>query len=106
MDTFKSIIMKERGGGKTTDAIKLSSETGYIIVKSTVTGAVEVERLANRLGIPIPKPISLDRLQEHCVGRKATYIIDDIVQCFCHLLGVGYDRIAGATITCGETYRE
>jgi len=103
MTTYKKIIVANRGEGKTEEAINLAAKTGGVIVCATEVEALLVRQRAKRAGVSILSPISMHELARHSRGRKCTYIIDNVLHCFCRLLGVDYGCIEAATITSGET---
>lgn len=55
------MILKGRGEGKTTELVKLSAETGYPIVVGCKYHTDEIKNIAIKLGVKIPKPISIHK---------------------------------------------
>ena len=78
------IISKKRGEGKTSELIKLSSQTG-IPIAYCGQGAEYLLRLAKHLGCTIPEPIHISLLKS--TGCTSAYI-DDADRTLSQLLGV------------------
>lgn len=67
--------------GKTTELIRFSHSTGIPIVTSTYVRASFVENMAKRMGLDIPKPITMrsviDR-REPVIAKNRNILIDDL----------------------------
>ena len=68
--------------GKTTTLIKLSAETGAVIVVPTVMMGKCTLELAKELGLDIPEPITpmhyISRLAHGGLEKSQTYLIDEL----------------------------
>mgnify|MGYP006972172465 FL=1 len=76
------IYSAERGVGKTTALIKESAKTGAIIVVASYRSVNHTVGLAKRLGLDIPKPITvtnyLERLVYRGLSSEQKYLIDEL----------------------------
>lgn len=73
-------IITERGGGKTTELIKLSSETGAYIVCYNLHEAHEIEMMAHKMDLTIHLPITYDeflKAKYYSAGIKG-FLIDNV----------------------------
>lgn len=86
------LIIKNRGGGKTYDLIKISASTGIPIVSPHPE---YVNEMARSLGIDIPALLSPLGLMRYNGSGREVYI-DELDAVFQMLFGVG---ISAATIT-------
>lgn len=75
---MKKIIL-ERGKGKTTELIKISSETGDYIVCASIDEAAYIQSMANELGLRIPLPITYNEFLKGYYGRQISgFLIDNV----------------------------
>lgn len=88
------IVYGDRASGKTTQAIIESSKTGRVILVPTTLRVIEVESMAKRLGVKIPKPITQFDLKHG--GVKGSLIVDDALEVLNIMLN---NRIKYATIS-------
>lgn len=76
------IYSAERGVGKTTALIKESAKTGAIIVVASYWRVNHTVGLAKRLGLDIPKPITVTNYLERLVcgglNREQKYLVDEL----------------------------
>lgn len=75
---MKKIIAK-RGGGKTTELIKISAENGYYIVCHQKQECQRISKQAERMGLKIPFPITFSEFVDkdyHSPGIKG-FLIDN-----------------------------
>lgn len=80
------IIRRNRGKGKTTELIKLSSEKWYYIVCSTKRRAEHIVNMADKMGLDIPFPLTLKELPTHSPYIRGL-LIDDFEEVLQHLVG-------------------
>lgn len=83
-----NVYIADRQTGKTTTLIKISAETGEIIVVPTYHMIKEVENMAKELGLEIPKPIDTSQFMReiHSFANKR-YLVDEL-QTVLGLMGV------------------
>lgn len=75
------VIARPRGGGKTTEVIKLSAESGAYIVCHNIHEVERVAALAKELGLDINYPITSNEFIHHSDGSpfvRKPVIIDNI----------------------------
>jgi hypothetical protein len=74
-----NIIIKPKGGGKTTEAIRLSAKHWYYIVCLSRNEAYRISKEAQKLDLDIPFPLSFEDL---VLGRFSSnidgFIIDNV----------------------------
>lgn len=71
------ILQRPRQAGKTTEAMLESARTGAVIV---CKDSREVNRILNQallLGLKIPVPIPLFKVEDYVAGRRVDLIVDD-----------------------------
>lgn len=80
------IILRNKGGGKTAELIRRSSETGFYILTRDYARARTVAKQAHDMGINIPFPVTVADYM-HSDGFNGSYIkniyiddADDILQ--------------------------
>lgn len=94
------VISTPRGGGKTDSAIRLSAETGAIMVVASMTLADRAAGRAHKLGLAIPRPITFDNfLAGSGRGTDKGFILDG-VEMLISRLAPGRD-IVGITVDQG-----
>jgi len=75
------VIVAESSGGKTTELIQRSAETGAVIVCTNVAAQGNILRLAFSMGVKIPDPVTYSKLVTHGYNRnehKNGILIDDL----------------------------
>ena len=91
------IIRADRGQGKTTKLVKMSNkEWKYIVCKDTQRVDVIV-KIANKLGLDIPYPITIRELPISQGSYIKSVLIDDIEDVLPYIIG---RRIDYATTSC------
>lgn len=83
-----NVYIADRQTGKTTTLVKISAETGAIIVVPTYYMIKEVENIAKELGLEIPKPIDASQFMRelHSFANKR-YLVDEL-QTVLSLMGI------------------
>lgn len=83
-----NVYIADRKTGKTTILVKISAETGAIIVVPTYHMIKEVENIAKELGLEIPKPIDTSQFMRelHSFTNKR-YLVDEL-QMVLGLMGI------------------
>lgn len=83
-----NVYIADRQTGKTTMLVKMSAETGAIIVVPAYPMIKEVEDIAKELGLSIPKPIDTSQFMRelHSFTNKR-YLVDEL-QMVLSLMGV------------------
>lgn len=83
-----NVYIAPRQTGKTTTLVKISAETGAIIVVPAYPMIKEVENIAKELGLEIPKPIDTSRFMRelHSFANKR-YLVDEL-QTVLDLMGI------------------
>lgn len=87
------LIIKSRGHGKTTDLVRMSSETSIPILTQHVDSVKDV---ANRMGVTIPNPI---RYAEYPLRYRGKPVYIDELGAFLHSIGV---NARGCTVSIDE----
>lgn len=83
-----NVYIAPRQTGKTTMLIKMSAETGAIIVVPTYPMIKEVEDIAKELGLAIPKPIDCFRFVRGLSSfARKRYLVDEL-QTVLDLMGI------------------
>lgn len=82
------IIYKKRCRGKTTDLIRLSAETGYPIV---AVDAWWIRTYADKLGIKIPRPISIWDIKSGEIKPDGKVLVDELEYVVKYLVGLDID---------------
>lgn len=83
-----NVYIADRQTGKTTTLVKISAETGAIIVVPTYHMIKEVEDIANSLGLKIPKPIDCNQFVRSINSfTNKRYLVDEL-QTVLGLMGV------------------
>ena len=77
------IILAGRGGGKTYQLLRLSEETGAVIV--TLHDPEQVQRQAEELGLKIPRPITYHQLLHGQFHQNRGMLFDDVDEFMCNL---------------------
>lgn len=74
------ILLSERQKGKTTKLIRTSAETGAIIIEPTTNMCEEVKRMAAKMELKIPAPITIhDFITSQWFGTAGKhFLIDDL----------------------------
>ena len=72
------ILKMNRGEGKTTDLIKVSSYADIPIICRSRKMAEIIEERAKIMGLAIPKPMTLDMYKERGRKNNEKVLIDDI----------------------------
>ncbi len=73
-------IIRKRGGGKTTELIKMSAKTWAYIVCQTMARADFIAKYAQKLNLKIPFPITYSDIFENrmrCVFPCVKFLLDD-----------------------------
>jgi hypothetical protein len=74
------LIVRPRGGGKTTEAIRHAAATGAYIVCPTMARAREIWQRASIMGLKIPFPLTGDEFfggRFHSAGCRG-FVLDDL----------------------------
>lgn len=97
------LISKPRRGGKTTELIKLSAETGAYIVCHSKQEAHRVQAVATRQGVNIPFPLSYGEFvnRDYC-GRGVSGLLIDNVEALLEYMALS--PVVAATITEDDDY--
>lgn len=83
-----NVYIADRQTGKTTTLVKMSAETGAIIVVPTYHMIKEVENIAKELGLEIPKPIDTSQFMRELHGfANKRYLVDEL-QTVLGLMGI------------------
>lgn len=91
------ILRADRGQGKTTELVKMSNkEWKYIVCRDTQRVDVIV-KIANKLGLDIPYPITIKELPIRQGSYIKNVLIDDIEDVLKYIVGRGIDY---ATTSC------
>lgn len=98
---IEKLIFGDRQSGKTTELIKESARTGAYIVVSCKSEARDVFRLAKKLGLNMPYPLTVSEMiyesPSSYVFQKGI-LIDNLERILCYLFD--YITIHAATIDC------
>lgn len=70
-------IIKPRQGGKTTDLIKISSETKYPIIVRNQMEVNRVKQMAGELGLEIPDPLYIRDAMNTRMLYTSKVLVDD-----------------------------
>lgn len=83
-----NVYIAPRQTGKTTTLVKMSAETGAIIVVPTYHMIKEVENIAKELGLEIPNPIDTSQFMRELYSfANKRYLVDEL-QTVLGLMGV------------------
>lgn len=83
-----NVYIADRQTGKTTMLVKMSAETGAIIVVPTYHMIKEVENIAKELGLEIPKPIDCFQFTRGLPSfENKKYLVDEL-QTVLGLMGI------------------
>ena len=91
------LIIGGRQSGKTTRLIEESSNTGKVIITMNEEHAKHIMRKANDMGVKIPQPVSVSKLQDLRGNRSARdlgVLIDEFEYVLYELLGVHVRGVA------------
>lgn len=94
-------IIKPRQGGKTTDLLKMSAETGYPIVAKNREDGRSMKKRAKELGLCIPEPVTINQVMKRDVNIYADHVLIDDAEYFINQIVMklaGY-QVAGLTMT-------
>lgn len=95
-----NIILRPRGAGKTTDAIKICAENHAYMIVMNQKRATEVFHHAKKIGYDIPFPLTFEEFLEghyHPAGVKKVFIDDlDLLLRYLHHPDI---QIIGTTFT-------
>lgn len=73
------LITGKRGGGKTTELVKMSAETGAYIVTRTADSAGQIMAIADHLGVHIPFPLTWAEFYNNTYeGKRIMLLFDDM----------------------------
>lgn len=72
------LINKNRGTGKSTQLLYTSATTGYPIIVATERQAEYLEKMAEELGLEIPKPITFRRFNQYFIPRDSKILVDNL----------------------------
>jgi hypothetical protein len=78
-------IIKPRGGGKTTELIKISATNWYYIVCSSFKECTFISDQAIKMGLEIPFPITVEEMLNSRNSNIRGFLIDN-VELFLHQL--------------------
>lgn len=92
------VIVRPRQMGKTTELIRMSNETGHVIVVPFQKFVERVERLAIKHDIPIKKPMTIAKLKECQDDTIKGVLIDNADYILRDLIGAGRYEIKAITI--------
>lgn len=81
-------IIKPRQGGKTTDLLKMSAETGYPIIAKNVSEAKDLKKKAKNMGISIPDCITITQILNKNVKVEAKHVLVDDADYFINYITV------------------
>ena len=103
-----TIWNKPRGSGKTIRMLYASEYTGHNIIVSTAERAHQLEATAKKLGLKIPKVLSVNNFLDRTIVCDQDIIIDesfDVLNAFVTGVRPG-TKISDATLTCYEGVRD
>lgn len=91
------ILRADRGQGKTTKLVKISNKEWKYIVCLNTRRADTIVKIAKKLGLDIPYPITIDELPIRQGSYIKNVLIDDIEDVLQYIVGRGIDY---ATTSC------
>lgn len=78
-------IIKPRGGGKTTELIKISATNWYYIVCSSFKECTFISDQATEMGLKIPFPITVEEMLNNRNSNIRGFLIDNVELFLNHL---------------------
>lgn len=91
------ILRADRGQGKTSELVKMSNKEWKYIVCLNTRRADAIVKIAKKLGLDIPYPITIEELPIRQGSYIKNVLIDDIEDILTYIVGSGIDY---ATTSC------